>query len=184
MVSRSFFNKFSSYDIVLISVLSGLGLAIKPVVTPVVHLISVPLMIPGGSLAGGFYMMWLSLGGALVNKFGSMFLIAFVQSIAVIILGFFGNHGVVSVITYSIPGIVAEISGLLFKNRRTLVAQTFICASANLSGALIVTTLIMRLTFIPILISSVTAVISGILGGIAAHKIISKLESHKIISHE
>ncbi len=51
--------------------MSALGLAAKPIITPLIHLISAPLMVPGGSLAGGLYMMWIALAIAIVNKPGA-----------------------------------------------------------------------------------------------------------------
>lgn len=47
--------KFSIYELVLIAVMAALGIAVKPVVVPVAHLIAGPLMIPSGDLAGGIY---------------------------------------------------------------------------------------------------------------------------------
>ena len=49
--------KFTVRDLVLIAAMAALGIAIKPVVVPLAHLVSTPLMIPGGALAGGLYMM-------------------------------------------------------------------------------------------------------------------------------
>ena len=48
--------RFSVKELILISVMAALGLAVKPVVTPLAHIISTPLMIPGGALAGGLYL--------------------------------------------------------------------------------------------------------------------------------
>ena len=42
-------------EMALIAVMAALGIAVKPVVVPVAHLIAGPLMIPSGALAGGIY---------------------------------------------------------------------------------------------------------------------------------
>ncbi|MEA2104616.1 MAG: ECF transporter S component [Candidatus Cloacimonadota bacterium] len=177
----NFLKKFSTLDLLYISILSALGLAIKPIVTPLVHLISAPLVIPGGSLAGGFYMMWLVLVMAIVNKPGAGILFCIVQAILVICLGFFGNHGTVSLISYTLPGIVADIVAIFFSNKNKLAFHTTICTVANLAGTFTVTVLVMRLAWIPLLIAMVVSAISGILGGIVSYKLFHKMIAFKII---
>lgn len=178
-----FFDRFSSLDLLYIAVLAALGLAIKPIVTPLVHLVSTPLMIPGGSLAGGFYMMWLVLASAVVKKTGAAFLVGFVQSIVILSLGYFGNHGAVSIISYSLPGIAVEIFALLWRRQTALSFHISACIAANLTGAVVVTFFIMRLALIPMLISLVAAAISGILGGIISFKILQKLQKYDVIKN-
>ena len=173
--------KFSSQDLLYIVIFSALGLAIKPIVTPLVHLISTPLMIPGGSLAGGLYMMWISLTIATINKTGAGFLVGLVQAIVMLSLGFFGNHGAVSLISYTLPGIAGEIVAKFFRDNKTVFAQTWICASANISGSIVVTILVMRLALIPFLISTIAAAISGIIGGILSYKLFQKLRNYNIL---
>jgi len=176
-----FLEKYSSQDLLYIAILSALGFAIKPIVTPLVHIISAPLMIPGGSLAGGFYMMWLALAVVMVNKPGAAFLVGLVQAIVMISLGYFGNHGAVSLISYTLPGVAAEIAAFMFRKKDSLAAQTSICTAANIIGALIVTILIMRLALIPLLISIIAAAISGISGGIISFFLIKKLKKYRLI---
>jgi energy-coupling factor transport system substrate-specific component len=173
--------KFTSQDLIYIAIFSALGLAVKPIVTPLVHLVSAPLMIPGGSLAGGFYMMWIALAIAIVNKPGTGILIGVVQAIVMISLGYFGNHGAVSLISYTLPGISAEIVSHLFKNKSSITAQTSICTFANISGAVVVTFLVMRLAAIPLMISLIAAAISGILGGMLSYSLLRKLRKYRIV---
>ncbi len=176
-----FLEKYTAQDLLYIAILSALGFAIKPIVTPLVHIISAPLMIPGGSLAGGFYMMWLSLAVVIVNKPGAALLVGLVQAIVMISLGYFGNHGAVSLISYTLPGVTAEIVALLFKKKDSVGAQTMICSSANITGTLIVTFLIMRLAAIPMIISTIAATISGISGGIISYYLIKKMKRYRLI---
>jgi hypothetical protein len=56
------------FDLVVIAMMASLGVAIKPVVVPLAHIITGPLYIPGGVIAGGFYMMWIVLGAGLVGN--------------------------------------------------------------------------------------------------------------------
>lgn len=48
--------RFPISDLVIIAILSALGIATKPIIVPLVHIITGPLYIPGGAVAGGFYM--------------------------------------------------------------------------------------------------------------------------------
>jgi len=125
--------------------------------------------------------MWLALALVLVNKPGAAFLVGLVQAIVMISLGYFGNHGAVSLISYTLPGVAAELAALMFRRKDTIGAQATICTAANITGALIVTILIMRLAFIPMLISIVTAAISGISGGIISYFLIKKLKKYRLI---
>ncbi|MDP8267640.1 MAG: ECF transporter S component [Candidatus Tenebribacter davisii] len=177
----SWLRKYSSQDLLYIAILSALGLAVKPIVTPLIHLISAPLMIPGGSLAGGLYMMWISLAIAIVNKPGAGLLVGITQGIVMLSMGYFGNHGAVSLISYSMPGLIAEIISLLFKNKKILIFHVIVVIAANLTGAIIVTIIVMRLSTIPFIISLVAASISGIVGGIISYSIYKKLQKFRIV---
>ncbi len=177
-----FFAKFSSQDLLYIAVMSALGLAVKPIVTPLIHLISAPLMIPGGSLAGGFYMMWLILAAAIIKKKGAAFLVGFVQAVVMLALGYFGNHGAVSLISYSLPGVAVELVSLVFRNKESIYFHVIASTAANISGAIVVTILVMRLATIPLIISLLAASVSGIFGGIISRAIHQKLLKFRIIS--
>ncbi len=176
---KRWLDSFTTQDLVIIAIISALGLAVKPVITPIVHLVSAPLLIPGGSLAGGFYMLWLGLVIALVPKRGSAVLTAFVQGTVIMILGHFGHHGVMSILIYTAPGVSAELIALFFKDKKSLVCQISICAGANLTGTVLVALLIMRLPTIPLAISIITSLISGFGGGILAFTLIKRLVHHR-----
>ncbi|MBW6515003.1 MAG: ECF transporter S component [Candidatus Cloacimonetes bacterium] len=172
-------SKFSTQDLIIIAIIAALGLAVKPVITPIVHLVSAPLLIPGGSLAGGFYMLWFGLIVVLVPRKGSAILTAFVQGVVTLIIGHFGHHGVMSILIYTAPGVAVEVVALFFRDKSSVIAQTTICAGANLVGSLLVALLIMRLPTIPLAISLTTALISGIGGGIVSYAIIKQLKKHR-----
>ncbi|PKN79628.1 MAG: hypothetical protein CVU48_04765 [Candidatus Cloacimonetes bacterium HGW-Cloacimonetes-1] len=161
--------RFSTKDLIIIALLSGLGIAVKPLISPLIKMVSAPLMLPGGSLAGGFYMMWLTLAIALVPRFGTGLLFGIVQAISIFALGWFGNHGALSLISYTLPGLLADIVALAFKRKSTLWCQITLCAIANLTGALIMAAVIFRLPMIPMLVSASTAIASGALGGFLAY---------------
>ncbi|MCF7858128.1 MAG: ECF transporter S component [Candidatus Cloacimonetes bacterium] len=177
----SFLRKFSSQDLLYLAILSAVGLAVKPIITPLIHLVSAPLMIPGGSLAGGLYMMWIALAISIVNKPGAGTLVGLTQGIVMISMGFFGSHGAVSIISYTLPGLTADIISIFFKNKSTLYFHVILVITANITGAVIVTLVIMRLAAIPFLISIIAAIISGIVGGIISYNIFNKIKSYNLI---
>jgi len=156
--------KFTSRDLLYIAVMSALGLAIKPVVTPLVHLISAPLMIPGGSLAGGLYLLWMVLLICLVRKSGAALLMGIAQALVMVGLGYFGSHGALSLISYTSP-----------------VTHVILCVSANMTGAMVVAWLLMRITLLATLLSLTAAAISGIIGGILSYKIYLELKEYRLI---
>ncbi|MDD3269277.1 MAG: hypothetical protein PHX14_08140, partial [Syntrophomonadaceae bacterium] len=84
---QRFLDNFSVYDLIIIAMMSALGIAVKPIIVPLSHIVSGPLFIPGGAVAGGLYMMWLILGFGITGKRGTMTLIGLVQSILLIATG-------------------------------------------------------------------------------------------------
>jgi len=174
-------NKYKTKDLLYISIFAGLGLSLKPLITPVAHIFSSWAMLPGGALAGGLYMMWMSLTIVVVNKTGSGILFGITQGLLVIILGWFGNHGIFSLLTYSLPAILPEIMRFLFHYKTSLFYHILLCGSANLTATFLVTLLIMRLPLIPLLISLIFALISGIIGGILSKKLYDLLNHYKLV---
>lgn len=65
---KGLLKSFSIFEIVVIALMATIGIAIKPLISPLIHIITGPLYIPGGAVAGGFYMMWLILGAGLIGK--------------------------------------------------------------------------------------------------------------------
>ena len=175
---------YTTQELLYISVLSAIGLAIKPIVTPLVHLVSTPLLLPGGSLAGGFYMMWLVLAALLVRKFGSAFLTGFLQGIVVLSLGYFGNHGAISLVSYSLPGLAVDISAIVLTRKHIKQFCLFSAMLANLTGTVIVTFFVMRLPLLPFLIALITSAVSGIIGGLLSFKVFIGLKKYGIYIKE
>ena len=59
---------FTVKDLIIITSIAALGIAVKPIINPITKIISTPLGIPGGSLTGGLYMLWLVLTIVIVDK--------------------------------------------------------------------------------------------------------------------
>jgi hypothetical protein len=175
---EKFLRKFKLNELLIITFMASIGLAIKPIVVPLIHMITGPLMIPGGALAGGFYMLWIVIGAALVDKKGSATLIALVQAIIVMISGTFGTHGFISLFTYLLPGIMIDVFLIISRRSIKTITTFFICGViANVSGTYLSNLVFFRLPVVPLLFSLASASLSGGLGGIVAYKIFYKIKS-------
>src|SRR6056297_2509260 len=171
---KKFLNSFSVFQLVIIALMAGLGVATKPIIVPLAHMITGPLYIPGGVIAGGFYMLWLVLGAGLVKKRGTATLISTVQAIMMVSLGIYGTHGLVSFFTYIIPGLAVDFVLLFFKNFTGILACFLGGIVANLSGTFLVNIVFFRLPLIPLLLSLGSAALSGGLGGLIAYSVIQQ----------
>jgi energy-coupling factor transport system substrate-specific component len=126
-------------------------------------------------------MMWMVLARVIVNKPGSALLFGLSQGITVMLLGFFGSHGAFSIVSYSLPGLAVEVFALVFKGYSLLVL-CLLSTAANMTGTLIVATMIMQLPLIMLTISLLTAMLSGMMGGYFAQIVLTKLKKYRIIS--
>ncbi|MDM8533727.1 ECF transporter S component [Clostridiaceae bacterium HSG29] len=174
---NKFLRKFEINELVIISFTAALGLAVKPVVVPLIHMITGPLMIPGGALAGGFYMLWIVVGAALIDRRGTATLIALVQAIIVMISGTFGTHGFISLLTYALPGIMIDIFLIITRKNIKTPIMFFLCgAIANISGTYLSNLVFFRLPIVPLMFSLSSASISGGIGGLIAYLIFFKIK--------
>lgn len=176
---KKFINRFSVFELIVIALMATLGIATKPFIVPLVHIITGPLYIPGGAVAGGLYMMWIVLGAGLIGKVGVATLISLVQAIIVVSLGIYGNHGIMSFLTYTIPGLAVDLYLLIFGKGKFGFGNLFISGIlANTSGTALVNLIFFRLPMIPLILTLSSAALSGGIGGIIAHFIIKKLKDH------
>ncbi|PKN76145.1 MAG: hypothetical protein CVU49_01905 [Candidatus Cloacimonetes bacterium HGW-Cloacimonetes-2] len=171
---------FRTRDLILIAVFAAVGLAIKPIVSPISKSISAPLMLPGGSFAGGFYMMWLSLAVLSTKKLGSGTLFGVLQALVVLIQGSFGNHGALSLLTYTVPGLVADALAIIMRYRGGLLQHLVLTSFANITGVLIMAIVIFKHPPLMIGVSVSTALVSGIAGGYLSYLIHYELRKYKL----
>ncbi len=173
--------RFTVRDLILIATFAAIGIAIKPIVGSIIKMVSTPLGIPGGSFAGGFYMMWLVLAVMIVGKPYTGTAFGLLQAIGVLIFGIAGNQGAISLITYTVPGVIADLLMVCFRHRKRLPAHLTICALANLAGALISAVLIFRHP--PLILAGIgsLSLASGILGGYLSFAIYTSLKKMRII---
>jgi hypothetical protein len=173
------------FELIIIAMMAALGIATKPVVVPLAHIITGPLYIPGGAIAGGFYMMWIVLGAGLVGKRGTATLIAFVQAIMIIVTGVYGTHGVLSVATYTLPGFMVDILLLVMRSKGNSLSDCFLAGiTANMSGTFLSNLVFFRLPLIPLILSLSSAALSGGLGGVIAFNIIKRFRKLNLMGIE
>ncbi len=173
--------RFSARDLILIAAFAAVGIAIKPIVGPFFKMISSPLGIPGGSFGGGFYLTWLVLAMVIVDKTYTGTLFGIIQAIGVLVMGMSGNQGAVSLITYTLPGILADLVYFALRHRKNAWVQMAICASANALGALLTGIIIFQHPFIFLAGITGMAMISGIVGGILSFGIYKSIKELRII---
>ena len=167
---------FKLTDYILIAMMAGLGIAIKPIIVPLAQIITGPLFIPGGVVAGGFYMMFLVLGTAATNKYGAATLVALVQAAIVTVTGILGTHGAASLFTYTLPGIAVDLFFLIIRHKGCCALCCFVAGViANVVGSYAVNLAIFNLSFVPLMLSLCAAALSGGLGGLIAHSIAKNL---------
>lgn len=168
-----FFKKFTVFDLIVIAIVAALGIAVKPVIVPLVHIITGPLFIPGGAVAGGLYMMWIVIGAGLVDKRGAATLIALVQAILVIAVGVIGTHGILSIVTYVVPGLAVELVLLLSRQKFDSIFSCFFAGmAANIAGTVLSNFVFFKLPLIPLVLTMSAGALSGGLGGLLAFVII------------
>ncbi|GAB1476106.1 hypothetical protein MASR2M70_09380 [Bacillota bacterium] len=178
---KGFLMRFKVYDLAIIAMMASLGIAVKPLVVALAHLITGPLFIPGGSLAGGFYMMWLVLGAALVKRPGTAALIGLVQAIMVIAAGVYGSHGIFSIVTYTLPGLAVDAVFLGARSHPDEKLTMFFSGiSANLTGVILSNIIFFRLPALPLMLSVCIGAFSGAVGGLLAHYIAMRIEKLRI----
>lgn len=176
---------FTVFELILIALMASLGIATKSIIVPLIHIVTGPLYIPGGALAGGFYMMWLVLGAGFINKKGAATLVALVQGIMMMVMGIYGTHGALSIISYTLPGIMIDVLLLFTKGQcRSLATCFFACMIANITGTFMSNLLFFRLPIIPLLFTFSLAAMSGGIGGYIACFLIKSFNKYAIIESE
>lgn len=171
--------KFSMKDLLIVASMAAVGIAVKPVVVSLAHLVSAPLLIPGGALAGGLYMMWLVMAFGLTGKRGAATLCGLVQAILVLITGIVGSHGLMSLVSYTAPGLAVDLGLLLMGHRCCCLPCCFVAGIlANLTGTALVNWIFFSLPLIPLLLSLAVAALSGAVGGLLAWELLKLMSKY------
>ncbi len=182
MVSRkSFFGRFSIYDLMIIAVTAAMGIVLKPFIAPLAHLVAGPLLIPSGALAGGLYMLWLVVGMGLTGKYGTGTLIGLVQALVVLFTGTVGSHGIMTLVSYTLPGIVMDLGLFLLGHRVCCMGCAFWAGLlANMTGTFTVNFIFFRLPALFLLLVLALAALSGGMGGILSWELLRLLKKYHL----
>ncbi len=174
-MKNSYLNRFSAFDLILTSLIAAVGIAVKPIVGSFVRMVTMPIMMPAGAVAGIVYMFWVTLAAGLVRKHGALLLFGFVQAVVALIFGY-GSHGAASLMTYILPMVVAEIVLILFAAPGGNNISSFLAGGlANVTGAFLVNLVILRVPKEPLYyILSLSFVFGGI-GGLFGFKAAKEL---------
>lgn len=170
-------SSFQLTDYLIIAMLAAMGIAIKGFIVPFAHLITGLFFIPGGVVAGGFYMMFLVLAHAIVGKRGAAFMVSLIQALLVTATGTLGSHGPLSLFTYTLSGIAVELWFLFSRHQGCCALCCFIGGMvANMAGIIAVNLTLFRLPLVPMLLSLCVAALSGGLGGLVANTVARQIE--------
>ena len=160
--------KMSTLDATFVVLMAACGVALKPIVGPITKLIGSALFIPSGSIGGAVYMMWPTLAFLVVRRFGAASLVGIIEGIIIVFTGFYGSHGIISLLIYFIPCLIIDLSLWItqkFANRFVLFVAP---ALGNLSGSVMVGVFIMHIPTIPLIISLAPSFVFGGIGGLFA----------------
>jgi hypothetical protein len=167
--------RYTARDLVFIALMAAAGIAIKPLIVPVIRVVAVPLGLPGGSLVGGLYMMWLILGHAFTGKPWAATLVAVVQAILAWISGVPGPQGPWMLVMYLAPGMAADLVLRLNLGSATATATALspgaamlAGAAANATGIALMCLIVYRIPLPVLALSMAVGAVSGSAGGVLA----------------
>lgn len=158
--------KLSTFDAVIVVLIAATGLAVKPVIGPLLKIIGSAFLLSTGSIAGIIYMLFPMLALLIVRQTGAATLTGLIQGVIVMIVGVYGSHGILSLLTYSVPGIFIDVGFLLIRKYPKKWLLFIPTGLGNLSGNLLVGVLFLRLPKIPLVIN---LVMGFFLGGISGY---------------
>lgn len=174
--------QFTPFELMTIALMASLGIALKPVIVPLVHVITGPLYIPGGAVAGGLYMSFLVLAASLTGKLGAATLTGVVQAVLMLVTGIFGTHGAMSLFTYILPALAIDLVLLLMRHRAGCLLCCFLAGTAaNLVGTVSVNFVFFRMPWLPLVLTITVAILSGGIGGIIAFLLTKQLQRVRVI---
>lgn len=177
-MSGGVFKRFTVRDLILIAGLAALGIAIKPIVSPLGKLFSAPLLVPGGSFVGGLYLMWLVLAVVLVRKPFTGTLFGLVQAVLVLVVGLRGNQGLLTLLAYTLPGIFADLAYLALKRPAALGTHLILCPLANITGSLLVAIILFHHPPLYLAVILGMSLVSGLVGGFLSWGIYRALDRY------
>lgn len=181
MPKKRFLSSYAVYDLMVIAMLGALGIAFKTIAGILVRMITGPLGIPGGALAGGLYMLWMPLGLAITGKKGTALLISLIQAVVLMISGAPGSHGIWTFLTYLAPAAAVEAAFFIKGKKPNILHFVLAALFANIVGTFGSNLLFFRMSVLPLLFTLVAAAFSGAVGGVIAYFTFQKIEKTGLI---
>ncbi|MBR2762601.1 MAG: hypothetical protein IKD66_15700 [Solobacterium sp.] len=151
-----------------------LGIISKRLISPFANVLTDALHVPGG-IGTSFSLMFLVIGAALTDTFGSGLLMGALQSGIALALGATGSLGALSPIAYMIPGIAIDLVFLLLRRAKKETAVMAACIIAPLTASLTANALIFQLKGVVLLLYAGIACSTGALCGLIAIPLIERL---------
>jgi ABC-type thiamin/hydroxymethylpyrimidine transport system permease subunit len=172
--------KIATVDLVLMALFASLGIATKNIIHPLVGVITGPLYIPAGAVAGGVYMMWPVIAFGLVRKVGAASMVSLTQAFISLVLPY-GNFGLLSFDIYLAPGLAIDGFFLLTRHKACCAACCVgASAIANVVGTIMVGAIVLYLPWAVLSFLAVVAAISGCIGGFIANMLILRIGKIRI----
>lgn len=168
--------RVATVDLVLITLFASIGLATKNILHPLIAILTGPLYIPAGAVAGGLYMMWPVIAYGFIHKPGAASMVSLIQALVSMILPF-GNFGLLSFMIYLGPGLAIDAFFLLTRHKGCCLGCCMSASAiANVIGTTIIGLLILILPWIVLIFLAVIAAISGCVGGFMANILLDRIE--------
>ena len=159
-----------------------MGIAVKSAAVPLTHIITGPLYIPGGTVAGGIYMLFPVLAASLTGKRGAALLCGFCQGILVFAIGMSGSHGILSIVSYSLTGLAIDLVMLVLRHRGCCLLCCFFGGmAANVTGTLIVSAVFFGMPPLGLALIASAGALSGSAGGALAWMVTKQLRKLGVV---
>lgn len=175
--------KFSVKELVIMSLLATVGIVVKPAISGVTHIITSALYIPAGSVSGGLYFMPIMVGVFLINKRFVGLIICLIQAMIASVTGIYGSHGLMSLVTYTLPGIFLDLTYfILHRLNNSYIVSILSGGICNVIGALVINLIFFMLPIIPLTFSLLLACCSGMIGGFVAGIVTECIRKSKVLN--
>jgi energy-coupling factor transport system substrate-specific component len=166
-----FIQRFSVFELVLAALMAALGIASKPMVGTLAKALTGPLSLPGGTVVGGIYMIWIVAACVWVGKGGTALLVGLLQAAIATMTGM-GSHGAMNLLSYGMPVLLMELVFVIMRDyARKKSSAALGAAVANASGVVLTAFLFFRIPLPALLIGALVGAISGALGGLAGRRL-------------
>ena len=154
-----------------------LGLFVKRFISPVTNLVTDLVRMPGGGVAGGICMSFLVLGAAMSHRRWAGSYIGFMQGLLALAFGLSGYQGIFSLVTYTIPGVVTDVTRILWRGAKNNNAFFILTTCmANVSTAFMSNALVFHFHGLTFMLWVALAASAGLLGGFISSVLYKRLQ--------